>query len=103
MTVNFSQAVAAYARVADKAVAGGTDAGPPSAGQNFSDLLAQTVGDTIDAGRAAEHASVQAIANNADLNEIVTAVTNAEVALETVVAIRDRVIQAYQDIIRMPI
>ncbi len=103
MTVNFSQAVAAYTRVADKAVAGATDAGPPSAGQNFSDLLARTVDDTIGAGRAAESAGVQAIANNADLNDIVTAVTNAEVTLQTVVAIRDRVIQAYQDIIRMPI
>jgi flagellar hook-basal body complex protein FliE len=34
---------------------------------------------------------------------VVTAVTNAELTLETVVAVRDRVVQAYQDILRMPI
>jgi flagellar hook-basal body complex protein FliE len=34
---------------------------------------------------------------------VVAAVTNAEVTLQTVLAVRDRVIQAYQDIIRMPI
>ncbi len=34
---------------------------------------------------------------------LVTAVTNAEMALESVVAVRDRVVQAYQDILRMPI
>ena len=31
------------------------------------------------------------------------AVTNAEITLQTVVSIRDRVIQAYQEILRMPI
>ena len=46
---------------------------------------------------------MQAVANQADLNDIVTAVNNAEMTLQTVVAIRDRVIQAYQEILRMPI
>jgi flagellar hook-basal body complex protein FliE len=44
-----------------------------------------------------------AIAGKADLTEVVTAVTNAEITLKTVLAIRDRVIQAYQEIARMPI
>ena len=35
--------------------------------------------------------------------DVVTAVANAELTLETVVAIRDQVIQAYQEVIRMPI
>ncbi len=103
MTVNFSQAAATYVRAANQAAAGATGARPGPTGQNFADLVERTLGDAVGAGRAAEHASIQAVANQADLNDIVTAVTNAEVALETVVAIRDRVIQAYQDIIRMPI
>jgi flagellar hook-basal body complex protein FliE len=37
------------------------------------------------------------------VTDVVTAVTNAEVALDTVVAVRDRVISAYQEIMRMPI
>jgi flagellar hook-basal body complex protein FliE len=41
--------------------------------------------------------------NDAELVDIVSAVANAEITLDTVVTIRDRVIHAYQEIIRMPI
>jgi flagellar hook-basal body complex protein FliE len=34
---------------------------------------------------------------------VVLAVARAELALQTTVAIRDRVVQAYQDVMRMPI
>jgi flagellar hook-basal body complex protein FliE len=37
------------------------------------------------------------------MTDVVTAVADAETALNTVVAIRDRVINAYQDIIKMPV
>ena len=47
--------------------------------------------------------SARAIAGTADLGEVVSAVTNAEITLQAAVVIRDRVIQAYQDIISMPI
>jgi len=38
-----------------------------------------------------------------ELVDVVTAVANAETTLETVVALRDRMISAYQDIMRMPV
>ena len=103
MTVNPSQAVAAYAQTAAKAARGGADAKPDQAGSGFAELVSGSLNDAINAGRSSERVSMQAVANQADINEIVTAVTNAEVTLQTVVAIRDRIIQAYQDIIRMPI
>lgn len=101
MAVDFSQAIAAYAA----ATARTGQAGPTAdqAGTSFADLVAQAARGAIDAGHKGEQVSMQAVANQAGLNEIVTAVTNAEVTLQTVVAIRDRVIQAYQDIIHMPI
>jgi len=34
---------------------------------------------------------------------VVTAVANAQHTLETVVAVRDKVLNAYQEILRMPI
>jgi flagellar hook-basal body complex protein FliE len=37
------------------------------------------------------------------MSNVVTAVAEAEAALQTVVAVRDRVIEAYKDIMRMPI
>ena len=49
------------------------------------------------------HGFDQIVAGKADLTDVVTAVSEAETALNTVVAIRDRVISAYQDIIKMPI
>ncbi len=51
---------------------------------------------------AAEKLSMQAISKEAEMVDVVTAITNAEVVVESVVAVRDKVIQAYNDIIRMP-
>ena len=103
MAVNIANAAAAYAKQAGT----GADAGaaPRSAdpGKSFSDLLADSVKGAIDAGKHSETMSARGIAGQAELNEVVTAVTNAEVTLQAVLAIRDRVIQAYQDIVRMPI
>ena len=51
----------------------------------------------------AEKMSAQAAAGKADVTDVVAAVSNAEISLQLVVAVRDRAVQAYQDIIRMPI
>ncbi|MCR9212408.1 MAG: flagellar hook-basal body complex protein FliE [Proteobacteria bacterium] len=72
-------------------------------GPSFSEMLAEAGGGAIESGVAAEQVSLDAVTGNAGLADIVTAVSNAEATLETVVAVRDRVIQAYQDIIKMPI
>ena len=53
--------------------------------------------------RAGEAAAAQGATGQGDLVGVVNAVTAAELTLETVVAIRDRVIAAYQDIMKMPI
>jgi flagellar hook-basal body complex protein FliE len=72
-------------------------------GSGFSDLLSRALNGAVDSGRQADAQSAAAIAGNGDLTHVVTAVSRAELALQTTVAIRDRVIQAYQDIIKMPI
>lgn len=101
MTVILSKAVDAYNQAVSKAAETGPGGG--SEGPSFAELVSGALRDSVGAARQGEQISLQAVANQADLNEVVTAVTNAEVTLQTVVAIRDRVIQAYQDIIRMPI
>ena len=103
MAVNIANAAAAYAKQAGAGL--DTGAAPRSAdpAQSFSELLADSVKGAIEAGHNSEAVSAKAIAGKADLNEVVTAVTNAEVTLQAALAIRDRVIQAYQDIVRMPI
>lgn len=103
MTVNVGTAISAYARQAGKAMSGGMEPRSADPGQSFGELLGESVQGAIDSGRIAEKATSDAIKGKADLNEVVAAVNNAEITLQTVLAVRDRVIQAYQDIVRMPI
>lgn len=70
---------------------------------NFSDLVSESLSQAKNTGYNSESISAKALVNQADLPDLVTAVSNAELTLNTVVAIRDRVISAYQDIIKMPI
>jgi len=101
MNVAFANAAAAYASAAKKAVAPGLSA--PGQGEGFGDLVKQAAQGTVDSLKQGEAATMQAIAGKADIGQVVTAVSNAEVTLQTAVAVRDKVIQAYMDIIRMPI
>lgn len=86
-------------------VLGGADAGKVKGGggSGFGEMLTEALQSTVDAQKTAEATSVKAVSGKADVTDVVTAVTNAEVALDTVVAVRDRVINAYQEIMRMPI
>jgi flagellar hook-basal body complex protein FliE len=75
----------------------------PAPGSDFASMVSSVLEDAVKAGKVSEEQALKAIAGKADITEIVAAVSNAEMALETVVAVRDRVISAYQEIIRMPI
>jgi flagellar hook-basal body complex protein FliE len=82
---------------------GGAAGAAPAAGGSFGDLLSGVLSEASTAGRTAELKAGGAIQGKGDLIDVVTAVQAAEMSLETVVAIRDKVIAAYQDIMRMPI
>lgn len=73
------------------------------AGTDFGGVLSRALHGVADAGKTAETKSMQAIAGQGDITQVVTAVAKAELALQTTTTIRDRVVQAYQDIMRMPI
>ncbi|MEZ5937991.1 MAG: flagellar hook-basal body complex protein FliE [Hyphomonadaceae bacterium] len=81
----------------------GKDAAPAAEGPSFGDILGKAAGAVQNAGSTAEGAIVGAAMGNADMVDVVTAVAAAEASLETVMAVRDEVIRAYQDIMRMPI
>ena len=103
-TFNIANAAAAYARNAQKPGGGqGLEPRTSDPGKTFSDFVGESLDEAMKTGKQAEHMSTQAIAGKADLTDVVTAVTNAEVTLQTVVAIRDKVVAAYQEIARMPI
>jgi flagellar hook-basal body complex protein FliE len=73
------------------------------AGSDFASLLKAGAKSAIDAGKKSEEMAKQAIAGKADVRDVVAAVNNAELTLQTVVAVRDKVINAYTDILKMPI
>lgn len=70
---------------------------------SFGEVMRQAAAEAVETVRASEQTSAAAVVGQADLTDVVTAVSNAEMTLQTVVAVRDRVITAYQEILRMPI
>jgi flagellar hook-basal body complex protein FliE len=103
MPVNFGSVAAAYARNAGTGTVPGMEPRAKDPAQSFADMVGDAVHGAIATGKNAETMSAKAIAGTADLREVVTAVTNAEVTLQTALAIRDKVVQAYQEILSMPI
>lgn len=93
MTVTPSSAVRAYANIG--AGAGGSG--------GFGATLERAMRSAVDAGHNADTQTVQALTGGGNLTDVVTALSRAELALQTATTIRDRVVQAYQDIVKMPI
>jgi flagellar hook-basal body complex protein FliE len=85
-------------------VGGATDlGGAAGAGGSFADVLKGVMTDAIQATRTAETQMAAGVQGKADLVNVVTAISSAESSLETMMAVRDQVISAYQEIMRMPI
>ena len=101
MAAPISNAIAAYTNAGR--IGGATGAGAEGGGNSFATLLKQAAGDVGDALHKGEAASLQAVTGKPDLAQVAAAVNNAEIALQAVIAVRDRVIAAYQDISKMPI
>ena len=74
-----------------------------STASDFGSALTRALEGAVQAGHTADAQSAAAISGGGNITEVVAAVSKAELALQTTVAIRDRVVQAYQDIMRMPI
>jgi flagellar hook-basal body complex protein FliE len=95
-----SGAANAYANVARGGAASGDVA---SGGTSFGNTLQHVLESAVQTGHTADTQAMQAIAGQGNLTEVVTALSRAELTLQTATAVRDRVVQAYQDIMKMPI
>jgi flagellar hook-basal body complex protein FliE len=108
MAIDFGSAVNAY-RQAARSIDAGVAPKPmgPMGGQDgegsFVGMVTDSLKSAVQTGREAEELSLKQISGEADLKDVVTAVANAEHTLETVVAVRDKVLSAYQEILKMPI
>jgi flagellar hook-basal body complex protein FliE len=107
-TINSVNAgISAYRDIAggSRATTGTAVGGAAATGgaDGFTSELKSVAENWIDTLRKGEQQSAQAVAGQVDIRDVVMAVNNAEVTLQTAVAVRDKVIQAYQEIMRMPI
>lgn len=97
---NPAAGAAAYANTAKTMQMPGIEA---AKGESFSDAMKQAGVEAIETMRGGEKVSASAVMGTANLTDVVEAVTAAELTLQTVVAVRDRMLSAYQEIMRMPI
>ena len=74
-----------------------------AAGGGFADVLKAAMTDALKTSRHAESQMAAQVQGRAELIDVVTSISAAEASLETVMAVRDQVINAYQEIMRMPI
>ena len=74
-----------------------------NADNSFGNMVKNAVEDTVAMQKQAEATTIAGIQGKADIQDVVLAVSNAEMALETVVAVRDTAIKAYNTIMQMPI
>ncbi|WP_291407725.1 flagellar hook-basal body complex protein FliE [Devosia sp.] len=79
----------------------GTNAG--NSGNDFAAMLAQSVQGVVDQGRASDQMAIDMVNGKANVVDMVTALSQTEFAIESIVTIRDRVIQSYESIMAMPI
>lgn len=97
-----SSAISAYNTAAKKGIEG-LGSRDNQEQDSFANLVKDAIQEAKSIGIRGEQQSIAAIRDKADLNQVVTAVAEAEVTLQTVVTIRDKVLEAYKEIIRMPI
>ncbi len=72
-------------------------------GPSFSAVLKDAIGSVMEAGRKSDAQTVAMASGKANVMDVVTAVADTDVAVSTLVSVRDKVIQAYEDIMKMTI
>ena len=102
MVMNIADALAAY-KQGGGLMGQNASVGGASDGGNFSDVLKGFAGDAMKSLESGEKAATSAASGKGNIANVVTAISDAELMLQTVVTIRDKVIQAYQTITQMPV
>jgi flagellar hook-basal body complex protein FliE len=96
-----ANAYASLARLSDPA-AGLAKATSGETG-GFGEMLKNAIGTVVEAGRHSDAQSQSLATGKANIVDVVTAVAETEVAVSAMVSVRDKVVQAYEEIMRMPI
>jgi len=104
MTINIGAGIQAYANAAKQlGQTGGVSDVAKGTGGGFGDMLQSAIKGAVDTQKQGEAASLGAITGKSDITNVVTAVNNAELSLQTVLAVRDKVLAAYTEIMHMAV
>ena len=98
-----ANAYATLARLTNPTGGAGKTLGAEGAEGSFGAMLKNALGSVMDAGRASDNQVKAAASGSANMVDVVSAVAETEVAVEALVSVRDKVIAAYEEIMRMPI
>ena len=101
--ITAANAYAKLARLADPGANPLKDKAGDSAGPNFGAMVKEAINSVVEAGRKSDGQAQAMAAGKANIVDVVTAVSETEVAVEAMVSVRDKVISAYEEIMRMPI
>jgi flagellar hook-basal body complex protein FliE len=74
-----------------------------AAGNGAGEAFAKMAGDFANTLKQGEQVAQSAMSGNADPHSLVQALAQTELAVETAVTVRNKVVEAYQEILRMPI
>jgi flagellar hook-basal body complex protein FliE len=98
-----ANAYTALARLTNPAGGLGGGSVAESGAGGFGAMLKDALGSAVEAGKKSDQQAAAMVNGNANIVDVVTAVAETEVAIEALVSVRDKVIQAYEEIMRMPI
>ena len=99
-----ANAYAALSRIMDGNNAASTGKGTEiGGGQSFGAVLKDAMNSVLDTGRKSDAQTVAMASGKANVMDVVTAVAETDVAVSTLVSVRDKVIQSYEDIMKMAI
>jgi len=101
--ISAADAYAKLAKIADPTASIGKAAAGDSKGPDFGAMVRDAVSSVVEAGKRSDAQTKALAAGKANLVDVATAVTETEVAVQTLVSVRDKVIAAYEEIMRMPI
>jgi len=101
--ISAASAYANMARLATNNPMGGGASAATDSGTSFASVLKHAIGEVDQIGRKSDAQTRAAATGSANMVDVVTAVSQTEVAIDAVVAVRDKIISAYEDIMKMPI
>ena len=99
-----ANAYASLAKLTDpSSLTKGVGAGEAASGPSFGTLVKEAVNALSKTSHNSDMQTQAAAAGKANIVDVVTAVAESEVAIDTLVSVRDKVISAYEEIMKMPI